>query len=77
MLRTVLRLLGLPSLNLYDATAADLADCFTSEPDFAPYTALRPDLDVFVPEKAKDPADPQPSVRMDSPAFLREQHQKQ
>jgi hypothetical protein len=77
MLRTVFRLLGLPPLNLYDATAADLAECFTAEPDFTPYTALRPDPDVFVPEKAKDPADPQPSVRMDSPAFLQQQHQKQ
>src|SRR5208283_248020 len=77
LLRTVFRLLGLPPLNLYDATAADLADCFTSQPDFTPYTALRPDPDVFVPEKAKDPDDPQPSVQMDSPAFLRQQHQPQ
>jgi hypothetical protein len=67
MLRTVFRLLALPPLNLYDGTAADLADC----------KALRPDPDVFIPEKAKDPADPEPSVKMDSPSFLRKQHQQQ
>jgi len=77
MLRTVFRLLALPPLNLYDGTAADLADCFTAQPDFTPYKALRPDPDVFVPEKAKDPADPEPSVKMDSPSFLRQQHQQQ
>jgi YVTN family beta-propeller protein len=77
MLRTVFRLLALPPLNLYDGTAADLADCFTAQPDFTPYKALRPDPDVFIPEKAKDPADPEPSVKMDSPAFLRKQHQQQ
>ena len=77
MLRTVFRLLALPPLNLYDGTAADLADCFTQEADFTPYKAIRPDPDVFVPEKAKDPADPEPSIKMDSPAFLRQQHQHQ
>jgi YVTN family beta-propeller protein len=77
LLRTIFGLLEMPPLNLYDATAADLADCFTSAPDFTPYIALRPDPDVFVPEKAKDPADPQPSVQMDSPAFLRQQHRSQ
>jgi YVTN family beta-propeller protein len=77
MLKTVFRLLDLPPLNLYDATAADLADCFsTSDPDFTPYTALRPDPDVFVPEKAKDPLDPQAQPSMDSPAFLQEQHRR-
>jgi YVTN family beta-propeller protein len=77
MLKTVFRLLGLPALNLYDATASDLAECFTGQPDFTPYKAIRPDPDVFVPEKAKDPADPEPSVPMDSPGFLRRQHQQQ
>jgi YVTN family beta-propeller protein len=77
MLKTVFRILDLPPLNLYDATAADLADCFTtSDPDFTPYTALRPDPDVFVPELAKDPLDPKPQPAMDSPAFLREQHRQ-
>ena len=77
LIRTAFRLLALPPLNLYDGTAADLADCFTAQPDFAPYKAIRPDSDVFVPEKPKDPADPEPSVQMDSPSFLRRQHERQ
>jgi YVTN family beta-propeller protein len=77
LLKTVFRLLGLPPLNLYDATAADLADCFSeSDPDFTPYQALRPDPDVFVPEKAKDPQDPKPQPALDSPVFLREPHRQ-
>jgi hypothetical protein len=76
LLKTIFRLLGLPPLNLYDATAADLADCFNTEPDDAPFEAIRPDTDLFVPEKAKDPAEPQPNVPLDSPAFLREQHRQ-
>jgi hypothetical protein len=73
----VFRLLGMPPLNLYDATATDLSDCFqTSDPDFSPYEALRPDPEIFVPEKAKDPIDPAPSPKMDDPSFLREQHRK-
>lgn len=77
LLKTALRLLGLPPLNLYDATAADLSDCFqTTDPDFAPFEAIRPDPDIFVPENAKDPIDPAPSPRMDDPSFLREQHRK-
>ncbi len=74
--KTVFRILGIPPLNLYDATAADLSDCFTSIPDFKPYEPIRPDPEVFVPEKAKDPKDPQPSIQMDDPAVLREQHRR-
>jgi hypothetical protein len=77
MLRTVFRLLDLPPLNLYDGTATDLAECFTTQPYFTPYKAIRPDRDVFVPEKAKEPVEAEPSVKMDSPAFLRQQHQQQ
>jgi len=74
LLKTALRLLGLPPLNLFDAAASDLADCFTTEPDFTPYKALPPDPRVFDPEKARDPLDPKPGPRMDDPEFLREQH---
>jgi DNA-binding beta-propeller fold protein YncE len=77
LLKTVFRILGIPPLNLYDATAADLSDCFTSIPDFRPFEPIRPDPEIFVPEKAKDPADPPPSIRMDDPAVLREQHRRQ
>ena len=34
--KTFWHILGVPYLNQYDATAADLADLFTAEPDFTP-----------------------------------------
>jgi len=76
MLKTVFRLLGLPPLNLFDATATDLSDCFTMEADFTPYQALPVDPRVFDPEQAREPLDPQPSPRMDDPGFLMEQHKR-
>jgi DNA-binding beta-propeller fold protein YncE len=76
MLKTVFRLLGIPPLNLYDATAADLADCFTDLPDFTPFEALLPAKEIFDPAKAKEPRDAEPAPRMDDPAYLREQHRR-
>jgi len=57
--KTFWNILGLPYLNQYDAAAADLADMFTDEPDFTPYTALPSDLRFFDPQKALDPFDEQ------------------
>lgn len=76
LLKTVFRILGIPPLNQFDAAASDLADCFTSVPNFAHYEALRPEPEIFVPENAKDPIDPKPQPRMDDPDFLREQHRR-
>ena len=76
LLKTIFRLLGLPPLNLFDAAASDLADCFTSEPDFAPFKALPVDARVFDPEKAREPLDAQPSPAMDDPHVLRDQHRR-
>jgi YVTN family beta-propeller protein len=56
LLKTVFRLLGIGPLNLYDATATDLADCFTSTPDFAPYKAVMTIPDLFDPAKAREPS---------------------
>jgi YVTN family beta-propeller protein len=77
LLKTAFKLLHLPPLNLFDATASDLADCFTATPDFTPFTlkSIRPEL--FDPAKARDPLDPKPASRMDDPRTLREQHQQQ
>jgi len=76
LLKTIFRLLGLPPLNLFDAAASDLSDCFGGEPDFAPYRVLPIDPALFDPAKVKDPLDPAPdSPRMDDPRFLREQHE--
>jgi hypothetical protein len=74
LLKTIFRLLGLPPLNLYDATASDLADCFASTPDFTPFKALPPNLDLFDPATAREPLDPKSPPRMDSPSVLQEQH---
>lgn len=73
LLKTALRLLGLPPLNLYDAAAADLSDCFSSaNPDFAPYKLLSVRPELFDPAKAREPLDPKPGPKMDDPRALKE-----
>lgn len=63
LLKTVFRLLGVPPLNLYDAAASDLSDCFTAAPDFAPYQALKVDPRLFDPEKVRGPVDTEGHMR--------------
>lgn len=75
MLKTVYRTLHIPTLNLYDAVAADLTDCFGGTPDFRPYDAIPPDLAIFDPAKAKEPMDPKPGPMMDDPRELLKEHQ--
>ena len=41
MVRTIEQILGLPPMNIMDATAMPMFDCFTSKPDFTSYTALK------------------------------------
>ncbi len=65
LLKTVFRILEVPPLNLYDATATDLSAVFTGQPDFTPYVARKPDTRIFIPERAREPKDPKPSIRMD------------
>jgi hypothetical protein len=60
MLKTIFRLLGLPPLNLFDAVASDLSDCFTNVPDYAGYQVLKEDPRLFDPAAAREPLDPQP-----------------
>ena len=76
MLKTVLRILNLPPLNLYDAAATDLSDCFTNDPDFTPYTPLPADASIFRPEQAREPRDPRPAPKMDDPREIRRQHEE-
>jgi hypothetical protein len=77
LLKTIFRMLGLPPLNLFDAAASGLSDCFGGEPDFRPYEVLPVDRALFDPAKVKDPLDPAPdSPRMDDPRVLREQHRR-
>jgi hypothetical protein len=63
LLKTIFRLLRIPPLHLFDAAAADLSDCFTSEADFTPYKAVRPDEELFDPEAARDPFDREPAIQ--------------
>ena len=59
-------------MNLYDATASDLADCYTSSPDFTPYHVLPVDKRLFDPDDAREPLDPKPSPRIDDSAVIKE-----
>ena len=49
-MKTVLRLLKLPPLNLFDATAADLADCFQPTADLEPYKVQPVPPEVYEPK---------------------------
>lgn len=40
MVRTIEQILGLPPMNIQDAIANPMTDCFTSEPDMTPYKAI-------------------------------------
>jgi YVTN family beta-propeller protein len=40
LLRTMELILGLPPMNQMDASATPMTDCFTSTPDFTPFTAV-------------------------------------
>jgi hypothetical protein len=77
ILKTFDLIFGLPPLNQYDAAASDLADMFTSQPDFAPYTALPSDSRIFDPAQVVEPglelrARPAPpSEPLDDPATIR------
>jgi YVTN family beta-propeller protein len=45
-LRTMELILGLPPMSQYDAAAVPLFECFTSKPDFKPYTVKQPLIDL-------------------------------
>ena len=76
LLKTAFWLLHLPPLNLYDATAPDLSDCFTSTADTIAYTALPVDRALFDPAKVKIIKGEAPGPKMDDPAEIRRQRQK-
>jgi len=79
IIKTVWHILGLPYLNQYDGGAADLADMFTGQPDYSPYSALPADSRIFDPQKALDPLDEkfnwkalEDSPLLDDPETIRE-----
>jgi YVTN family beta-propeller protein len=65
LLKTIFRLLGIPPLNLYDATATDLSDMFTMKPDAAVYKVLPVDQRIFEPSKVRQSTSGKPGPRMD------------
>jgi hypothetical protein len=52
MVRTIEQILGLPPMNIQDAIANPMTDCFGTEPDLTPYKAVpnRIPLDEMNPE---------------------------
>jgi YVTN family beta-propeller protein len=71
LLKTIFRLLGVPPLNLFDASASDLSDCFASRPDPAPYRAAEVDKRIFDPAEGHPAPAGTPSPRMDDPSQMR------
>jgi hypothetical protein len=49
LLKTIFELLRLPPLNLFDAAASDLSDCFTDKIDPSSYQSRQPDRRLFAP----------------------------
>jgi hypothetical protein len=73
LLKTIFRLLGLPPLNLFDASAADLGDCFAKTPDLAGYRVRQVDKRLFDPAVAKEGSDGALAPKMDDPEEIRRQ----
>lgn len=46
VLRTIELILGLPPMSQYDAAAVPLYECFTTTPNFTPFTLKAPQVDV-------------------------------
>jgi hypothetical protein len=67
LLKTIFGLLKLPPLNLFDASAAWLGDCFAAKPDPAPYKVVDVDRRIFNPDKARQSTNGKPSPKMDDP----------
>jgi YVTN family beta-propeller protein len=59
LLRTIELILGLPPMNLMDATATPMSDCFTEQPDFTPFSAVPNNVPLDQmnpdPKKVADP----------------------
>lgn len=53
LLKTIFRLLGMPPLNLFDASATDLSDVFAEKAEAGGYKALPEDERIFDPKAVK------------------------
>ena len=65
LLKTIFGLLGIPPLNLYDATATPLSDLFTMKPNPAVYQVLPVDQRIFDPATVRPSTSGKPGPRMD------------
>ena len=65
LLKTIFRLLGIPPLNLYDATATGLSDLFSMTPNPAVYKVLPVDQRIFDPVTVRQSTSGKPGPRMD------------
>ena len=71
LLKTIFHLLNLPALNLFDASAAELSDCFASRPDPGVYKLVDVDRRIFDPGKARESTNGKPSPKMDDPKVVK------
>ena len=58
VLRTMEQILGIPPMNVFDASAEPMFDCFTETPDLTPFTALPTNVPL-------DTMNPQPTSLID------------
>jgi YVTN family beta-propeller protein len=66
LLKTIFQVLGMPPLNLFDATATDLSDVFATQPDLTPYKSLPVDGRLFDPSKVRIATSGKPGAIMDA-----------
>ena len=71
LLKTIFRLLRLPPLNLFDATASDLGDCFAAQSSGEVYHIRDVDKRLFDPATARESRQTGQSPQMDDPRLVR------
>ncbi|HEX8710267.1 MAG TPA: bifunctional YncE family protein/alkaline phosphatase family protein, partial [Terracidiphilus sp.] len=47
MVKTIERMLGLPTMSIFDLISDDMRNCFQSTPDDAPYAAVEPEQSIY------------------------------
>ncbi len=65
LLKTIFGLLGIPPLNLFDASATPLSDIFATRADPAGYKVLPVDRRIFDPTRVRISTSGKPGARMD------------
>ncbi len=76
MHRTLYEIFGLPPLNLFDALSNDFSDCFTSKPDYTPYTAAEVDRRLFDWPRSRDKKDPEYRLARKLPTIVRDTYDR-